>query len=196
MGTLFLSLFTPFYHIRFSRCNTMQITANKHLPFLHHLRTCSLIWCLNPCFQTVSCQKSVRNSLPMSAILCKHSPNAWNFHILSITSLLETKPSIIMKKNADKGKLEGGNNTPKPRRTSSKNSEIEAYLSSYYEFRYNTVLGRTEHRRMNSSDFTKVGRYEINTLRREIDNDIGIITSSENLYSIIESSFSPRINPI
>jgi len=41
-----------------------------------------------------------------------------------------------------------------------------------------------------------VGRYEINTLRREIDNDIGIITSSDNLYSIIESSFSPRVNPI
>ena len=84
-----------------------------------------------------------------------------------------------MKKNADKGKSEGGNNTPRPRKASSKNSEIEAYLASYYEFRYNTVLGRTEYRKMNSSDFTKVGRYEINTLRREIDNDIGIITSSE-----------------
>ena len=101
-----------------------------------------------------------------------------------------------MKTSADKGKSEGGNNVPRPRKASSKNSEIEAYLSSRYEFRYNTVLGRTEYRRMNSSDFTKVGRYEINTLRREIDNDIGIITSSDNLYSIIESSFSPRINPI
>ena len=101
-----------------------------------------------------------------------------------------------MKKNADKGKLEGGNNTPKPRRTSSKNSEIEAYLSTHYEFRYNTVLGRTEYRSKNDAHFSKVGRYEINTLRREIDNDIGIITSSDNLYSIIESSFSPRINPI
>ena len=101
-----------------------------------------------------------------------------------------------MKSNADKCNSVGENNTPKPRKASSKNSEIEAYLSSYYEFRYNTVLGRTEYRRMNSSDFTKVGRYEINTLRREIDNDIGIITSSENLYSIIESSFSPRVNPI
>ena len=101
-----------------------------------------------------------------------------------------------MKKNADKGKSEGGNSEFHTRRKFSKNSEIEAYLSSRYEFRYNTVLGRTEYRRMNSSDFTKVGRYEINTLRREINNDIGIITSSDNLYSIIESSFSPRINPI
>ena len=101
-----------------------------------------------------------------------------------------------MKSNADKGKPERGNSTPRPRKTSSKNSEIETYLSKHYEFRYNTVLGRTEYRRKSDSDFAKVGRYEINTLRREIDNDIGIITSSDNLYSIIESSFSPRINPI
>ena len=57
-------------------------------------------------------------------------------------------------------------------------------------------MGRTEYHSKSNSDFVKVGRYEINTLRREIDNDIGIITSSDNLYSIIESSFSPRINPI
>ena len=101
-----------------------------------------------------------------------------------------------MKKNADKSKSEGENNIPKQRKTSSKNGEIETYLSSRYEFRYNTVLGRTEYRGKNDALFSKVGRYEINTLRREIDNDIGIITSSDNLYSIIESSFSPRINPI
>ena len=102
----------------------------------------------------------------------------------------------IMKTSADKGKSEGSNNMPRPRRISSKNSEIEAYLSTHYEFRYNTVLGRTEYRSKNDAHFSKVGRYEINTLRREIDNDIGIITSSDNLYSIIESSFSPRVNPI
>ena len=101
-----------------------------------------------------------------------------------------------MKKNADKGKSEEGNNMSKQKKTSSKNGEIETYLSSRYEFRYNTVLGRTEYRSKNDAHFSKVGRYEINTLRREIDNDIGIITSSDNLYSIIESSFSPRINPI
>jgi len=110
--------------------------------------------------------------------------------------VLENKNKHIMKKNADKGKSEGYYNTSRQRKTSSKNSEIEAYLSSRYEFRYNTVLGRTEYRSKNDAHFSKVGRYEINTLRREIDNDIGIITSSDNLYSIIESSFSPRINPI
>ena len=102
----------------------------------------------------------------------------------------------IMKRNADKGNSVDENNTPKQRKTSSKNGEIETYLSSYYEFRYNTVLGSTEYRGKSDAHFLKVGRYEINTLRRELDNDVGIITSSDNLYSIIESSFSPRVNPI
>ncbi len=68
-----------------------------------------------------------------------------------------------MKTSVDKSKLESENNTPKQRKTSSKNSEIEAYLSTHYEFRYNTVLGRTEYRGKDEVHFSKVGRYEINT---------------------------------
>ena len=101
----------------------------------------------------------------------------------------------IMKKNADAGNTDSRRN-PHRRRSFSKNAEIENYLSTHYEFRYNTVLGRTECRSRNSGIFTKVGRYEINTLRRELDCDENIATSSDNLYSIIESSFSPRINPV
>ena len=101
----------------------------------------------------------------------------------------------IMKIEADADNINNRRNHNR-KNSSSKNAEIETYLSSYYEFRYNTVLGRTEYRVKNDAHFSKVGRYEINTLRRELDNDIGIITSSDNLYSIIESSFSPRINPI
>ena len=100
-----------------------------------------------------------------------------------------------MKKNADAGNIDSRRN-PHRKRSSSKNAEIENYLSTHYEFRYNTVLGRTEYRSKGNSSFVKVGRYEINTLRRELDCDEGIATSAENLYSIIESSFSPRINPV
>ena len=100
-----------------------------------------------------------------------------------------------MKREADAGNINDRRNHNR-KSSSSKNAEIEAYLSTHYEFRYNTVLGRTEYHSKSNDDFVKVGRYEINTLRREIDNDIGIITSSDNLYSIIESSFSPRINTI
>lgn len=101
----------------------------------------------------------------------------------------------IMKKNADAGNT-GSRRNPHRRGSSSKNAEIETYLSTHYELRYNTVLGRTEYRSKGNSDFVKVGRYEINTLRRELDCDESIATSAENLYSIIESSFSPRINPV
>ena len=101
----------------------------------------------------------------------------------------------IMKREADAGNINDRRNHNR-RGSLSKNAEIETYLSSCYEFRYNTVLGRTEYRGKNDAHFSKVGRYEINTLRRELDCDEGISTSSENLYSIIESSFSPRINPI
>ena len=101
----------------------------------------------------------------------------------------------IMKKNADAGNIDNRRN-PHRRGSPSKNAEIENYLSTHYDFRYNTVLGRTEYQSRNRGIFTKVGRYEINTLRRELDSDGGIATSSENLYSIIESSFSPRINPV
>ena len=101
-----------------------------------------------------------------------------------------------MKISADNGKTKDRYSIPKRRKTASKKAEIEKYLSDHYEFRYNTVLGRTEYRGRGNRDFSKVGRYDINSLRRGIDIDIGIVTSSDNLYSIIESSFSPRINPV
>ncbi len=100
-----------------------------------------------------------------------------------------------MKKNADAGNTDSRRNLHR-RGSSSKNAEIENYLSTHYEFRYNTVLGRTEYCSKGNNRFVKVGRYEINTLRRELDCDESIATSAENLYSIIESSFSPRINPV
>ncbi|MFC2658892.1 MAG: VapE domain-containing protein [Segatella sp.] len=103
-----------------------------------------------------------------------------------------------MKNEADKSRMKTTGNSTERRGNTSKNSEIETYLRTHYAFRYNTVLGRTEYRSYKDagSRFTKVGRYEINSLRRELDFDVGIVTSSDNLYSIIESSFSPRINPI
>ena len=100
-----------------------------------------------------------------------------------------------MKKQADKSKI-NTSKTPNSGGSLSKNGEIETYLSQHYVFRYNTVWGRAEYCGREDTRFVKVGRYEINTLRRELDNEAGITTSPDNLYSIIESSFSPRINPI
>ena len=79
---------------------------------------------------------------------------------------------------------------------SSKNAQIEEFLSVRYEFRYNTVLHRAEYRPRGKSDYTSVDRYRINTLKRALDKEANIQTSTDNLYSIIESDFSPRINPV
>ena len=78
----------------------------------------------------------------------------------------------------------------------SKNDQIEAYLSAQYQFRYNTVLHRAEYRLRGKGDYTAVDRYRINTLKRALDKEANIQTSTDNLYSIIESDFSPRINPV
>ncbi len=107
----------------------------------------------------------------------------------------ENSSQPAMKRQVDKSKI-NTSKTPDSGGRSSKNGEIETYLSQHYAFRYNTVWGRVEYRGREDTRFVKVGRYEINTLRRELDNEAGITTSPDNLYSIIESDFSPRINPI
>ena len=107
----------------------------------------------------------------------------------------ENSSQQAMKKQADRSNINASKTSDSGGR-SSKNGEIEAYLSQHYAFRYNTVWGRAEYRGRGEERFVKVGRYEINTLRRELDSEAGIMTSPDNLYSIIESSFSPRINPI
>ena len=101
----------------------------------------------------------------------------------------------IMKKCADNSNIRT-EDKPKHSRQTSKNKEIESYFSTHYDFRFNTVLGRTEFSPQYANVYSKVSRYDINTFRRELDSEKGIITSADNLYSIIESSFSPRINPI
>ena len=102
---------------------------------------------------------------------------------------------MIMKKYANNSNIHA-EDTPRHSRQTSKNKEIENYLSTHYDFRFNTILGRTEFSPKYANVYSKVSRYDINTFRRELDSEEGIITSADNLYSIIESSFSPRINPI
>ena len=78
----------------------------------------------------------------------------------------------------------------------SKNIQIKEFLSERYEFRYNTVLNRAEYRPRETGNYVAIDRYRINTLKRALDKEINVQTSPENLYSIIESDFSPRINPV
>ena len=97
------------------------------------------------------------------------------------TFTLKNSFKPIMKKQADRSNI-NTSKTPDSSGRSSKNGEIEAYLSQHYAFRYNTVWGRAEYRGQEDTRFVKVGRYEINTLHRELDNEAGITTSPDNLY--------------
>lgn len=78
----------------------------------------------------------------------------------------------------------------------SKNIQIEEFLSKRYEFRYNTILHRAEYRPRGVEDYVAIDRYCINSLKRALNKESDIQTSSENLYSIIESNFSPQVNPV
>ena len=62
-----------------------------------------------------------------------------------------------MKKQADRSNINTDKTSDSGGR-SSKNGEIEAYLSQHYVFRYNTVWGRAEYRGREGTRFVKVGR--------------------------------------
>ena len=69
----------------------------------------------------------------------------------------ENSSKPTMKKQADKSKI-NTSKTPNSGGRSSKNGEIETYLSQHYVFRYNTVWGRAEYRGREDTRFLKVGR--------------------------------------
>jgi len=79
----------------------------------------------------------------------------------------------------------------------SKNERIEEFLLRNYLFRFNTIKCRAEYTDMRDmNNYFPVSRITINSFRRELDKVSGIITSGENLRSILESNFAPKVNPI
>jgi predicted P-loop ATPase len=78
----------------------------------------------------------------------------------------------------------------------SKNESIERYLCKEYEFRFNTVKSKSEFRKKKDTGiFVPVSTYHINSFRRELDRS-KIITTTENLRSIIVSNFVPKVDPL
>ena len=69
----------------------------------------------------------------------------------------ENSSQPAMKKQADRSNI-NVDKTPNSGGRSSKNGEIETYLSQHYVFRYNTVWGRAEYRGREDTRFLKVGR--------------------------------------
>ncbi|MCC8143173.1 MAG: virulence-associated E family protein [Tannerellaceae bacterium] len=77
-----------------------------------------------------------------------------------------------------------------------KNERIEQELQKLYEFRFNVIRTRTEYRKVNTpKPYEPVNRFSLNTFRRKLDI-AGIITSAENIRSILESNYSKQVHPI
>ncbi len=79
----------------------------------------------------------------------------------------------------------------------SKNERIEGYLQEQYDFRFNTVKSKPEFRPKNgNTPFVPVTKFALNSFKRELDTRIGAATSADNLRAILESDFSPKVNPV
>ena len=79
----------------------------------------------------------------------------------------------------------------------SKNERIESLLNVLYDFRFNTVKSRTEYRAASSSDlYQPVTKFVLNSFRRRLDATAGIVTSAENIRTILESDFARKVHPI
>lgn len=79
----------------------------------------------------------------------------------------------------------------------SKNERIESLLNVLYDFRFNTVKSRTEYRVASSSGlYQPVTKFVLNSFRRRLDATAGIVTSAENIRTILESDFARKVHPI
>ena len=77
----------------------------------------------------------------------------------------------------------------------SKNGIIEIFLDKHFTFRYNVIKCQPEFCLSGKDKYLPVDKYVLNSLKRDLDSN-GITTSSDNIRSIIESSFSKKINPV
>ena len=95
-----------------------------------------------------------------------------------------------MKKGSDR-------KSDQPSARCSKNERIETFLRKRYEFRFNTIKSRTEYR-LSGTDkaFSPLTKFDINSMRRLLDASQSITTSGENIRSILESDFFPKVNVV
>src|ERR1017187_3401069 len=68
---------------------------------------------------------------------------------------------------------------------------VENYLSKYYEFRFNEVTGRVEHKELNIvGPFKPISDYQINSLVRKL-NRAGIFCKPAFVRNVLISDFTP-----
>lgn len=78
-----------------------------------------------------------------------------------------------------------------------KRQKIEEYISARYLSQYNIIKSRVEYKLINSKErFKPIDDYTINSIRRGLDKKANIKSSFEDIVSILESDYSPKVNPI
>lgn len=77
----------------------------------------------------------------------------------------------------------------------SKNQDIELWLETAYNFRYNVIKQKPEWKAHTDAHFVPIDKYKLLSIKREIDA-VGYNTSKDNLMDILCSSFSPAVNPV
>lgn len=73
--------------------------------------------------------------------------------------------------------------------------EIEMYLNTVLETRFNTIKQKPEYRFIGEDNFSPVSKYFVNSIKRQI-TAMGFKTSANNLNEIFFSDFSQAIDPI
>lgn len=84
---------------------------------------------------------------------------------------------------------------PKPKKSASQRlQEIETYISSLYDLRFNIVTNRVEYKLRSDKEYKLIDDYIENTILRQL-NQANINTSMSKLRSILHSSFVKKYDP-
>ena len=117
----------------------------------------------------------------------------------TLDSLLEDDISYIdigIENTLDVDASEKVEDNGSPKFGSTKNDQIEQYITMKYNVRYNSIKQQPEYCKVGSSgSYIPVDKYFLNSLRREL-NQNELATTVQNIKSILESDYSMMINPI
>lgn len=85
----------------------------------------------------------------------------------------------------------------KEEKEQSKIEKIEETLLNNYEFFYNEITSRCEYKvKSKDNEFKPINKHSLNSITRFVNKELGLSIYSEAIRGIIESDFSPTINPI
>lgn len=74
---------------------------------------------------------------------------------------------------------------------------VEEFLTLKYEFRFNVIKCKPEYKELDAKEkaFKPLDKYKLNSIKRECDT-FNIKTSTNAIKELLESDFSPAVNPV